>query len=515
MTPDYAYSRGIDTASDPLLLTMVFGKYKGRPLVEVPINYWEWFLKQDWAAAWPGYVQYAKKFLEGGFQIKFKNESATKTTCEDVDALVPVGLKLKQYQREGVAILKDLFAKSPIKILADEMGLGKTAQAIVLAEALGIKRALFLSPASIRLNLQNEVRMFSKSLTWCRVIMKGSDYAPGINAPVTICSYDLLKNLPELCAERFDMICYDEAHYLKSWQARRTPLALRIKSTYKLFMTGTPIPKEAIELHPMISMLYPQWNDFHKFGLYFCNQVNIRGRLIYKGVKNIFELQGLLQPHMVRRLKRDVEKELPPKQYQYIEVEPRTAEAKRIAAESNDLDVSEIFDRSERAKVLENLPTIRRGLGLAKVPAAIEIMESILLEKKKLVVMAYHTNVIDLLNAGLKKMKISSLEISGRINSTKRHEAVTAFQNSEDPRVLVCQIVAAGTGLTMTAADTMLFVEQDWVPATMWQAEDRIHRIGQSRSAHIISLGVSGSIDDRIDRALKTRTAAIKAIIGG
>jgi len=208
------------------------------------------------------------------------------------------------------------------------------------------------------------------------------------------------------------------------------------------------------------------------------------------GASRLDELRGILAPVMIRRLKSDVMRDLPPKRRQIItlpidgltvELKSQIIQADRNAAEIEGKYANDVQKMDSKLSVLwEELAKLRHDVGVAKVPMAIELIEGIVESGEKVIVFAHHRDVIAGLCDGLKKH--GTVVIHGGVSLVDRQKAVDAFQNDPKVRVFIGQIQAAGVGITLTASSYTVFVEQDWTPGVMAQAEDRNHRSCRTNS---------------------------------
>ena len=463
-----------------------------------------------------------------------------------INAPVPEGLAYLGYQRAGIA-----FALArPATLLGDEMGLGKTIQAIglincLLSEQLDPKlRVLVVCPASLKLNWKRELQKWLvKDMP---LFVADSKMCPDILG-VTIINYDILfKHADLLHRVVWDIVICDEAHFLKAGQKSRrgkmvfgiepTPKQAAagvtrvpgIRATRRLLLTGTPIANKPSELFPLINYLDPErWSNFFKFGLRYCGGHKNGGYWDFSGATNLSELQDVLRSTiMVRRLKKDVLTELPPKRRQIIEIPvegelSRLVKAERQAYEERDAEIAGLEAAVELAKAADNeeayraavtslatgradvfgaIATLRRETAIAKIPHVIEHVRAALEESESIVVMCHHHAVSDALHrefAGISVLHRGDMDIRAR------DEAVLAFQGDAaagrlpDPkiRLFVGSIQASGVGITLTRSSHEVFAELDWVPGNVSQAEDRCHRIGQAGSVLIQHLVLEGSLD--------------------
>ncbi len=515
-----------------------------------------------------GSVEIAKKLLRWadiGCRIKlteqerWANETAEASQAQDADIVIPLpnARRLFAYQRAGVAFM----AARPNVLLADEMGLGKTVQAIALANLVLPAKTLIVCPASLKLNWRLEWERWSTSVRHRPPVIIDGRYDERIaERAVWITNYDQLSKWQWLALVEWDLLICDEAHYLKNPDAQRTKLVFGsrarsghpgqpgIKAKRTLLLTGTPILNRPGELWPWVRRLDPDGlgRNQREFRQNYIDPVEIvdqaekaRGRWLpplppdAKAVREaaLADLHRRLRSTvMLRRLKADVLADLPSKQRQLIVFDSKIARA-ALAGERDALEASrkavdeaktqrpgqsyrEAAMRLQQARTASaaQLAAARRDTALAKLPSVVEEVWNALAETDKIVLFAHHHDVLDRLVAELGAVAVL---LDGRTPADRRQELVDQFQSDRRTRVFVGGLRAAGLGLTLTAASLVGFVELDWTPALMTQAEDRCHRIGQRSSVLIKHWVVEGSIDARMAQILISKQAVFDQAIDG
>lgn len=433
-------------------------------------------------------------------------------------------LKLKPFQEEGVKQLIPMLQKYQAAILADEMGLGKTIQAIQLIKHFQPKKVLIICPASLKNNWRNEILKWTNAPQDAVQVVEGKTDTL-LNKRVTIINYEVIHHYENVIRKTQipDFTIMDECHYIKNQKAKRTTSSLTIFQLSKrqngscLFMSGTPISNRPIEYFGVVSNcaphVFPALRNYWAYARKYCDAHQTRYGWDVSGASNLAELNHCLKYFTVRRLKKDVLAELPPKVYSHIEVDPDTALAKKFAEESLTL-VEEDFD-IEKAKFSEHISTAMMRLGMIKVKGACDFIMDTLENTDKVVVFYRHKEVGEALVEFFKEKEIETVVISGSTQSCRRQGLVEQFQNNSNVKVLLGQIIAAGVGLTMTAASTVIIVEPDWVPGNNLQAEDRCHRIGQKDSVNIFYLSVKNSLDSYITNMLREKQDVLTQILDG
>lgn len=408
--------------------------------------------------------------------------------------------RLRPYQIEGV---EKIIGLGRDVLLADEPGLGKTVQVAEVINRTRPASVRVVCPASLRLNWAGELEVW---LTFRPAAVEIMSYEAVVSAKDTLAGVDLL--------------VFDEAHYLKNPDAKRTRKCLALTAKKRLFLTGTPVVNRPMDLYPILNAMGLAASRVD-YGKRYCDgflQVvkwNPRTRRPmrtvwnFSGASNVEELSALLKSKcMVRRTKAEVLSELPAKTRQVVELDiplSATPGAVRTAVYPDLASAGAAGAPPDVA--FQDLSAVRLETALHKLPHVIAYIQDLLEEEEKLVVFAWHREVIDALAAGLPR----AVKLYGGMSDRAKDRAVRDFQTG-DARVFVGQITAAGTGITLTAADTAVFAEIDWVPGNITQAEDRLHRIGQSHPVRIIHLVQAGSVDCRMVRALVAKQEVIDAV---
>ena len=459
----------------------------------------------------------------------------------------PVAL-LFPYQHEGVKRL----VQAKRVLLADEMGLGKTVQCI---EAINVVRkddttVLIVCPKSVIGVWESELERWLE-LPLALHIASPKSFPPPSNGSITLINYDIChKFREELQLRAYDVLICDEAHYLKSLTAKRALAILGdvkaantgIRSEYLWLLTGTPVLNRPVELYPLLCALNPdEFGSFDDFVDRYCDPKTTshgRGRysMDYSGARNLAELSLRLEPIMLRRYKVDVLTQLPPKfrsclrltgtdaaelereRLRSILATPGNAQddLEHFGSEASDLlsylgNIAnlDIDNPENRNKIMGSLATVRKETALSKLEPAVELLNDIV-DSHKVVVFAHHR---ELILALMERFGDQTVCVIGGMDTETRSHAVTRFQNDQDVRIFVGSIRAAGVGLTLTAASHVVFLELDWSPGVMSQAEDRCHRLGQIDSVQVQYYVFKDTIDEWIAKSLLYKQSTIDQIL--
>ncbi len=469
-------------------------------------------------------VEYAAKLIEFADPITkevlkkkqaelAETTEASKKATTDINLLRPQGLDYLPFQKAGI----EFCMGRPNVLLADEMGLGKTIQAIgVINNVKSVRRVIVITTASTKLTWLAELQKWLIEPLRCAVVDTPAQL--DLNTQdVIIVAYSRIVGLLEALKEaEFDLCIVDEVHYTKSSKAQRSKAVKAIckKAVRNIHMTGTPICNRPAELYPIIERLGFEMN-WYEYMRRYCNaRRNVWGGWDTSGAQNLDDLQQKLRSTiMIRRVKCDVLKELPAKVRQAVVLEADTKElCNALKEEKRFVDIaSQYIDRIERLSVDDKtsffeLAIARKNTAIAKVPAVIKFVEELLENTDKVVLFAHHKDVITPI---MQHFGTVAVKISGDDKVEDRQESIKQFQNNPKIKIFVGSILAAGAGITLTAASTVVFAELDWTPGNMQQAEDRCHRIGQKDTVMVYHLIVDGSIDVKISKMLLDKQANI------
>lgn len=460
------------------------------------------------------------------------------------------------YQWEGANWL----AGRDRALLADEPGLGKTGQLIVACDLVRANQIMVVSPATLRENWRIEFMKFSIWGHDITVFDSVAKFEEGPRPGVNIINYDLLtrgfektsfrftKAMQKWLDEWWDVVIADESHSLKERESLRTRAILEARGihgrTSRLWLaTGTPMPNHPGELWTTLCALGATELDYKEFVNRYCT---VGGYGYAKGkpqgakVSTSAELNKMLRSVMKRRYKTLVMPELPPirvddfpipeskiKIERFFEdaLSDKSGTMKKIR-EQEDF-VTEVWQRAigtggkmtmaDMIRVLESVgPSValyRRWLGAVKASAFLPILEDELKNNAydKIVLFAHHKQVIAFLKAKLKAYQPQVID--GSTPPAMRQKAIDTFQRDPKARVFIGQTLAAGTGITLTAASEIVVLEPDWVPANNAQAIMRCHRIGQKNSVRARFVRLADSLDDYIADTLTRKTREIVRIV--
>ena len=423
---------------------------------------------------------------------------------------------LFEYQKTGAKFL----AENPAAFLADEQGLGKTIQLIAACDDLGLKKVAVVCPAIAKINWRREFERWGK-----------------VKREVLVYSYDKLTQSKEARNEiakmEPDVIVLDEAHYLKNRQAKRTKYlygqycrgdGLVRFSDRVWLLSGTPIPNDVSDFWTHLKAIWAYPLNFVDYTLYFCKTWNGQFGLKVLGNKaeRMGEFKSILQSIMLRRKADKVLTELPPLWWQDTVVEvanwddmahiesPEERQAVELILQSaiTQDDVSGKLD-----SIVSSMASLRRLTALAKAKPVAAQLSAELKDHAydKVVVFAYHRAALEALREEL--AEFNPAYVVGGMANQERQSEIDRFQTDPSCCVFIGQITSCSTAITLTAANQVVFVEMDWVPATNAQASKRCHRIGQSKPVIVRSFGLANSCDEIVARALAKKAQMISEVL--
>jgi len=436
---------------------------------------------------------------------------------------VPKTQRLYPYQVAGV----EYALARGNTLLADEMGLGKTPMGIVWANAIlaekGVKspKILVVCPATLKGNWKRETERWQTVPYLVHIV--NSAIVPD-KPGMYVANYERLRKadtLPLFC-RHWDAMIVDECHRIKNPKAQQTVAIRRIANHAErlLFLTGTPVLNRPKELWPILQTLDgDKWKSFWFFAKRYCDAHRGRWGWDMSGHSHLDELQEKLRSTiMIRRLKKDVLKELPAKTRQVIPLEATSKVEGIIERESRMINVEKAIEsgknddsldilkyalKSGGPEAFEEMSRIRHELEQEKAPQVIQHVRELVEAGEQVVVFLHHRDVIEKVSKALDAVKLY-----GGMKVEERDRAVARFQAGE-VKVFVGSDIAASEGITLTAARVVVHAAGGWVPSRIVQAEDRCHRIGQANNVLVQFLVFDGTLESYMAETLaeKARVA--------
>lgn len=472
---------------------------------------------------------------------RFKSLVRNMKTVEDNDFEIPEHMAgiLREYQKRGYLWIKTLKHNGFGGILADDMGLGKTLQVITFlcsefqeSDEETSVRCLVVCPSSLIFNWHSELEKFAPELPVTMIAGAAAERRKLIeNAgirDILITSYDLLKRDIEHYKElEFAYQIIDEAQYIKNHGTQAARAVKQVRAGFKLALTGTPVENRLSELWSIFDYLMPGFlYSYERF----------RKEMELPIVQNQAEqpmkrLQKMIRPFVLRRLKKDVLKDLPDKieknMFARLEGEQQKlydAHVQRLKL-LLDKQTDEEF-RTSKIQILSELTKLRQlccdpGLlyedysaNSAKADMCVELIQNAVNGGHKILLFSQFTTMLEQLQKRFEQENITYYSLRGSTSKEKRNKLVKEF-NENDVSVFCISLKAGGTGLNLTAADIVIHYDPWWNLAVQNQATDRAHRIGQKKVVSVYRLIVKDSIEENITKLQEKKKELADQILGG
>jgi len=434
----------------------------------------------------------------------------------------PGGLQatLRPYQMDGLAFLQHLREHGAGAILADDMGLGKTLQTIthILKEKESGRMhdpVLVVAPTSLVGNWEREIAKFAPSLEVHvhygprrRHVVRNVKFCD-----VVITTYGLLMRDTDVFeSQPFYIVVLDEAQTIKNARSQAHAAVKAVDAQYRIALSGTPVENNLGELWALFDFAMPGLlGDARQFRVSFRMPIEKQGN-----TDRMDTLRRRVAPFILRRLKTDVATDLPPKTimtrpvelsgqqrdlYESIRIAGhalvrKVVKKKGIAAST--IDILGALMKLRQVCCDPRLVRMRTAQAIehsAKFDALFEMLPDMLEQGRQVLVFSQFTRMLGLIGDELRERGIPFVVITG--STTDRQAAVDAFQSGQ-AKVFLLSLKAAGTGLNLVAADTVIHFDPWWNPAAQAQATDRAYRIGQKRPVFVYNMIVSGSVEERM-----------------
>lgn len=446
-------------------------------------------------------------------------------------------------------------------LLCDDQGLGKTKQIIDLVGCLEktdkINKVLIVCGVnSLKYNWQSEIGIHSDEKGWvlgtrfrkttgkayegttkdkladlnnlpdCRYLITNIESLRVGAEKISKTKYHfpIAEKLQELCNNgTISMIAFDECHKSKDPTSLQSRAMLKVTAKYMVAMSGTPLMNNPLDLYFPIHWLGYESHSFYQFKQHYCTLGGWGGSEVV-GYKNLEEIRALMEEIMLRRLKAEV-LDLPEK-IRKIEYVDMTAKQAQIYKEVYNGVMSELNKIKFSNNPLSMMIRLRQATGCpsilnehtsikdsAKMTRMIELVEEITSSNGKVIIFSNWSTVTDEAREILKAYHPAY--ITGDTKADDRMVEVNRFQNDKNCKVIIGTIGAMGTGLTLTAAQTVIFLDSPWNMALKAQAEDRAHRIGTKGTVNIITLVCKNTIDERIEELVEKKGQIADALVDG
>ena len=424
--------------------------------------------------------------------------------------------ELRSYQQTGINWLTFLRKAEMGGVLADDMGLGKTIQALCMIR----EKTLVVAPRSVLRNWENEASKFRPGLKVS--VYHGPDRKFDKDADLIITTFALLRGDQEkLTKIEWDMVILDEAQAIKNPQSQVAQAAFKLNARFRVTLTGTLVENRLEEL----------WSQMH-----FVNPGLLAGRKDFDeryaqpisradtGVAK--HLRERIRPFILRRLKREVAPELPPRTEQILRCQLSGAEREvyntvRVATQAklmeragapNVMAALEALLRLRQASCHAGLVPGQSAEGSSKIDLLVDTLSSVVAQGHKALVFSQWTGLLNLIEPHMQGAELDFVRLDGQTRD--RQGVVDTFQADDGPPVMLISLKAGGTGLNLTAADHVFLVDPWWNPAVEDQAADRAHRIGQDKPVMVYRLVAEDTVEERIIALQQRKRALAEAALG-
>jgi SNF2 family DNA or RNA helicase len=435
-------------------------------------------------------------------------------TIEQHPALLPeLNAELRPYQQQGFQWLSYLHQHRLGGCLADDMGLGKTLQAIALLATIypAEKRpSLIIMPRSLLYNWANEVSKFKPELSYAIYHGLGRNLAEARQKQLIFTTYATIRNdIEKLKDEEFYAIILDESQNIKNINSQSSQAVLLLQSQFRLALSGTPIENNLGELYALFRFLNPaMFGSIDRFNTGYAGPIQKMG-----DKEALQELRRKIYPFILRRLKKDVLKELPDKieQILYVEMSPDQKtlyeqrrrfyqQAIKAQIQASGLSKSQFFILQAflELRQIASIPESKSDNEILspKREMLIEQIIDVVANNHKVLVFANFLQAIDSMAEELEKAGIEFLVMTGATRD--RQALVEQFQTSDRAKVFLLTLKTGGLGLNLTAADHIFIFDPWWNKSAENQAMDRAHRIGQDKTVFSYKLITRGTIEEKI-----------------
>lgn len=447
-----------------------------------------------------------------------------------------VTAEMRPYQKEGFDFLCHLARVRLGGVLADDMGLGKTLQTLAWLAWLKAqnpkrpKPVLVICPASVLHNWRREAEKFTPNLKV--LVLESGPARHGIRKQIPqhdiiVTNYALLRrDLEALKRFAFRAIILDEAQFIKNPAAQVSQSVKQLEADHRLALTGTPLENRLLDLWSIVDFVQPSYlgtqQQFHETYEPTGDNLEWNQRMARR------KLSAKLRPVMLRRLKKQVAKDLPDRIEERRDCELEEAQRKLYLAElrrSREQVLQTVQEKGlsrSRLQVLAALTRLRQicchptlvgsDCASGKTETLFELLEPLLAEGQKVLVFSQFVRMLMLLEGECRKRQIPTHLLTGETKN--RQDVVQAFQQDANPCLFLLSLRAAGTGLNLTTASYVVLYDPWWNPAVEAQAIDRTHRIGQTRTVNAYRLITPGTVEEKIWELQQRKAQTIADVLG-
>nr|WP_306470480.1 DEAD/DEAH box helicase [Pseudomonas sp. efr-133-TYG-103a] len=475
---------------------------------------------------------------QGGDRLRQFSERLVNIKNASVKAPKGLNAKLRPYQLEGLSWMQALRELEVGGVLADDMGLGKTLQTLahlLLEKQAGRldRPALAVMPTSLIPNWMDEAKHFTPQLNVLALYgaNRHQDYQDLQDYDLILTTYALLPRDVELLSKQLlHVLVLDEAQYIKNPNSKAAQAARQLNARQRLCLSGTPLENHLGELWSLFHFLMPGWlGDAKQFTSNYRTPIEKLGN-----EARLQHLNARIKPFLLRRTKEQVATELPPKTeiVHWVELSDAQRDVYETMRLAMDKKVRDEITRKGVARsqiiILEALLKLRqvccdlrlvnsapagpRPSGSAKLESLLDMLDELLAENRKILLFSQFTSMLELIEAELQQRGIEYAILTGRTKD--RRTPVQDFQSGKRSIFLI-SLKAGGTGLNLTAADTVIHYDPWWNPAAENQATDRAYRIGQEKPVFVYKMIARGTVEEKIQHLQQEKSALASGVLDG
>lgn len=465
----------------------------------------------------------------------FWKQMSTFSTSEDLKLPEGINAEFREYQTKGFGWLWFMYKYGLNGILADDMGLGKTLQALAVIQKAkeedGPMPTLVICPTTVVFNWESEIQKFAPTLSCMKLsgVERKQFFKEIPNYDVVITSYALVRrDIAKLKEYNFRYIILDESQNIKNAMSQTAQAVKKLQASHKLALSGTPIENKLEELWSVFDFLMPGFLfSVADFNSRYVNPIMERQD---KTVEKRLKLQ--IYPFILRRMKRDVAKDLPDKVENiayceltdeqkdfYLQVLDSTKEELFKSIEQNGLEKSRlsIFSALLRLRQIcchprlydkENVKNIMKSGKFEKLKA---MLEEIIGEGHRILLFSQFVDMLDLIKGWLEREGIPYEYLTGKTKD--RQGAVERFNSTPSVPIFLISLKAGGTGLNLTGADYVIHYDPWWNPAVEDQATDRAYRIGQTKKVFVYRLITKNTVEEKIQKLKTVKRNLVDSVI--
>ncbi|KAJ8715243.1 hypothetical protein PYW08_005224 [Mythimna loreyi] len=439
------------------------------------------------------------------YVLRVLRENATDPSSVDLSPIeVTLRHKLMPFQEEGVRFG---ISRRGRCMIADDMGLGKTFQALAIASYYRHNWPLLIvTTSSMRDTWQNKIQELLPSVPMMNIATltsgKDTQFVADKQTEVVIVSYKITSMYTDLLkSKKFGVVIIDESHYLKSHKAQCTIAlgSITRQCQRAILLSGTPALSRPAELYTQLTLIEPGlFSSYTEYGKRYCDGKQTNFGWDMTGQSNLPELQIILQKRfLIRRTKEQVLTKLEEKTRETVLLDQTLLNYTQEDAKGLS-EMAEAYNKSKSSDKHAALITYFSESAKVKIPAICKYIRQLVESEpsRKFLVFAHHRSVIDAICLTLDEAEVHYISIVGSTPANTRAELVDTFQHTASCRCAVLSITAANSGITLTAANLVLFAELHWNPGILTQAESRAHRIGQLGGVCVRYLLAARTADD-------------------